>query len=143
MARTTAQATAEPKGWGKVISSVLMQPTIIKVAQVGAGRPFYFLVTAIDPTRKGGDFAWVQGKRVTAAGKPVDQISHLHCPEGERKEFLHIDRVSLGSAAAIKALDTMNLGELRAYAVAQGFSTVTKLPKARMLAALKKAQADT
>lgn len=95
-----AKKAVAPEGWAEVIGQVLTAGSaIVKVAQEGAGRPFYFLVSNVEPTRKGGDFAWVVGKRVTAAGKPTEQISHLHCPEGERTEFLSIARVSLGSSA--------------------------------------------
>ena len=55
-----------------------------------------FRVSSVDPTREGGAFAWLRGRYVTAQGKPSpSQISHLHLPEGQRQEFVHIDQVRI------------------------------------------------
>lgn len=55
-----------------------------------------FRASAIEPTREGGEFAWVTGRYVTAQGKPSpSQITHLHCPKGERMELVDIDDVRL------------------------------------------------
>lgn len=78
------------------------QPAIIGPwANVKTGVTFLidgkrFRATAIDPTRKGGDYAWVTGAWVTSAGRPVrGMISHLHCPEGQRSEFVNINDVEV------------------------------------------------
>ena len=55
-----------------------------------------FRANVIEPTREGGEFAWLTGAWVTAGGKPVrGMISHLHCPEGQRSEFANIGYVEV------------------------------------------------
>ena len=54
---------------------------------------YYFTPSRIEPTAEGSEFAWVTGKRVNGRGNPIDQITHLHCPEGERMELIHTSMV--------------------------------------------------
>lgn len=62
----------------------------------GGESSFLFLLSDIRPTRTiKGEFAWLQGKKVNAAGRPVPQISHLHLPEGERQEFAPLKALTL------------------------------------------------
>lgn len=119
--------------------------TTVRITQVidGNRRSFTFLLTkTAEPTYAFSPYAWLQGKRVRKDGKPMPQISHLGLPEGERREFVCIENVSLAEVPAAVDLDAMTLAELRAYAVAHGFSTITKLSRPRMVAAIRKAQAD-
>jgi hypothetical protein len=55
-----------------------------------------FRLSTVEPTREGSDFAWLTGRYITNGGRTTKgMISHLHCPEGERQEFVNIDSVRI------------------------------------------------
>lgn len=77
--------TPEVTGWAQVKSGSLLI--------VGARK---FLAMTIDPTRKGGEFAWVTGYWMSRDGKKrTQQISHLHCTNGQRMELMNIGLVQV------------------------------------------------
>lgn len=77
--------TPEVKAWSQVKAGSLLT--------VGARK---FLAMTIDPTRKGGEFAWVTGYWMSRDGKKrTQQISHLHCTNGQRMELMNIGLVQV------------------------------------------------
>lgn len=89
--RATVAPVQPADPWGGITMG-----NVIYVSENSVGdQAFYFLVSKIDPTRKGGELAWVTGQRCNGKGKPLAQVSMLHCPDGMRMELLHIDHVKL------------------------------------------------
>lgn len=57
------------------------------------GDRYYFVASRIEPTADDSEFAWVTGTRVNGRGKPIEQITHRHCPDGERMELIHVSMI--------------------------------------------------
>jgi len=87
-----AQQTTAPTTWESISTG-----SIVRIHPTNGDKPFYFMVMGVDPTREFSPMAWLRGLRVTAMGKPVPQIDHLHLGEHLRQELAHIDTVRFHS----------------------------------------------